>query len=64
MELKTQKTIEYTLTLTAKEAFMLKGLVQNPPCDDKDIMSFCEAIFLALPPFDKMEYFIISEDNE
>jgi hypothetical protein len=64
MELKTQKTVEYTLTLTAKEAFILKGLVQNPPCDDKDIMNFCETIFLALPTFDELGYFIIREDNE
>ena len=50
MRVKVKKDIVYTLELTEDEARLLKGMVQNPICEneDKQIYNLRESIWNAL----------------
>jgi hypothetical protein len=63
MKVQEKKTVEYVLTLTAKEVFMLKGLVQNPPNDDDDVVGFCGFLFSSLPTFEELDRLMIEENK-
>jgi hypothetical protein len=55
MRVTKEKTVKYVIELDAFEAHILKGLVQNPPSEDKDIQVFCKRIFESLPTYNELE---------
>lgn len=46
------KSVSYTLTLSAKEAFLLKAMLQNVDTIDPNVRKLHQDIFEALPSFD------------
>jgi hypothetical protein len=62
--MKLSKTTTYNVNLSAKEAYTLKGLVQNPPegCYP-ELSDLYHELFNTLPSFDELLY-AMREESE